>query len=141
MENIVKKVAYLKGLAEGLDISEKTDEGKLLLKIVDVLDDIADALDEIAAEQEDLADLVDDIDANLAAMEDDFYDDECDCDCDDDDDLDYYEIECPSCKETIYLDEDIFDDDKPIECPNCGQEIELDFSCDCEDCADSDEQE
>lgn len=137
MENIIKKVAYLKGLADGLEISEKTDEGKVLLKIIEVLDDMADAIDEIAADQEELMEQVDEIDEDLAAVEDDLYEDDCDCDCDCDcdDDMEYYELECPSCKEVIYLDEDIFDTDEAIECPNCGQEIELDFDCDC-DCDD-----
>ena len=138
MENIIKKVAYLKGLTDGLEISEKTDEGKVLLKIVDILEEMADAIDEIAADQEELMEQVDEIDEDLAAVEDDLYEDDCDCDdCDCDDDMEYYEIECPSCKEVIYLDEDIFDDDAPIVCPNCGQEIELDFDCDC-DCDDCD---
>lgn len=33
MEELVKKVSYLKGFADGLDINEKTDEGKLLKRL------------------------------------------------------------------------------------------------------------
>ena len=35
---ISEKVAYLKGLAEGLQLDGETKEGKVLLAIIDVLD-------------------------------------------------------------------------------------------------------
>ena len=86
-----------------------------------------------------MADQVDAIDEDLGELEEEVYGDECDCGCDhDSDDIDYFEIECPNCKETIRIDEDFFDDDeeKPLVCPNCKKEIELDFSCDCDECGD-----
>ena len=39
---ISEKVAYLKGLAEGLALDTDTKEGKLLTAIIDVLDDMAE---------------------------------------------------------------------------------------------------
>lgn len=138
MEELIKKVSYLKGFADGLDINDKTDEGKLLKKIIEVLDEMSDAICDLAQDHEDLCDQVEAIDEDLGELEEDFYDDDdCDCDCDCDDDLDYFEIECPNCNEVICISEDFFDDDeeKPIICPNCYKEIELDFSCDC-DCED-----
>ena len=38
---ISEKVAYIKGLAEGLSLDEKTPEGKVLASIIDVLDDLS----------------------------------------------------------------------------------------------------
>ena len=38
---ITEKVAYLKGLAEGMELDTEKKEGKLLAAIIDVLDDIA----------------------------------------------------------------------------------------------------
>ena len=38
---ISEKVAYLKGLAEGLALDTESKEGKLIAAIIDVLDDIA----------------------------------------------------------------------------------------------------
>lgn len=133
MEELIKKVSYLKGYADGLDINDKTDEGKLLKKIIEVLDEMSDAICDLAQDHEDLCDQVEAIDEDLGELEEDFYDDDdcCDCDCDDDD-MEYFEIECPNCGEIICLDEDFFDDDDtPIICPACDKEIELDFSCDC----------
>ena len=39
--NITEKVSYIKGLAEGLNLDESSKEGKVLLAIIDALDDIA----------------------------------------------------------------------------------------------------
>ena len=47
MENLVAKVSYLKGLCDGLAIDESKPEGKLLVNVVDVLKDIAAALDDV----------------------------------------------------------------------------------------------
>ncbi len=38
---ILEKVAYMKGLAEGLGLDTKSKEGKLLTVMMDILDDIA----------------------------------------------------------------------------------------------------
>ena len=38
---VTEKVAYLKGLAEGMAIDENSKEGKLLKAITDVLADLA----------------------------------------------------------------------------------------------------
>ena len=37
MEDLIKKVSYLKGYADGLDLSPKSDEGKLIIKLLDVM--------------------------------------------------------------------------------------------------------
>lgn len=141
MDELIKKVSYLKGFADGLDINEKTDEGKLLKKVVEALEEISDAVCDLALEHDELCEQVDAIDEDLGDLEDEIYgddDDDCCCGCDDDDeDIECFEIECPNCKETICIDESFFDDeDKPIICPNCHKEIELDFSCDCDSCDD-----
>ena len=59
---------------------------------------------------------------------DDWDDDECDGDCDDCDcdcalaDEDYFEVECPSCGETICFDGSI--DPEELACPACGEKFE-----------------
>ena len=55
-----------------------------------------------------------------------------DCGCCDFDD-DYFEVECPSCGETICIDESILDEGS-IECPACHENLEFEFDdCDCEE--------
>jgi hypothetical protein len=89
MNYLFEKVSYLQGLAEGLDITEESNEGKLLLHIIDTLGEFADVLDEIAENQVDLEEYVNFIDEDLADVEDELYDDE----YFDEDDFDFEEYE------------------------------------------------
>lgn len=129
---ITEKAAYLKGLAEGMNLGESDNE-KLFKAIIDTIDEIALSIDDLDAEHEELAERVDEIDEDLAAVEDEVYGDCC-CDdgCDDDcccGDDDFYEVTCPACNETICVDLDSLDSDS-IVCPNCGTELEFDFEDD-----------
>ena len=134
MENLVSKVSYLKGLAEGLEIDKSSPEGKLLIKIVDVLSDIAACADDLLDAHADLEEKIDEIDADLADIEEIAYGDEDDAEDDDfDDDMDFFEIECPNCHEDFMVDFDALDEEKGIVCPNCNQEIGFEFECDCDD--------
>ena len=139
---ILESVAYLRGLADGLDIGEETKEAKLLSAIIDVLDDIAQELEETSDTVEELNEYIEEIDEDLGELEEavcDLYDEDCCC-CDDDDcccDEDFedgeemYRFDCPKCGETVYIDaEDIElnDDGVPASsCPFCGEPIEFDF--------------
>ena len=40
--DICEKIAYIKGLAEGLNLDETTKEGKILAAVIDLLGDITD---------------------------------------------------------------------------------------------------
>ena len=108
--DICEKVAYIKGLAEGLSLDENTKEGKILAAVIDVLSDITDEICEIEDGCDELMEQLDAVDEDLSNVEDIIYgDDDCDC-CDDDcdccdDDEELYEIECPACHDTVYLDE------------------------------------
>ena len=44
---ISEKCAYLKGLAEGMNLDASSPEVKLINSIIDILGDVADAIDEI----------------------------------------------------------------------------------------------
>ncbi len=132
--NISEKVAYLKGLAEGMEL-EDSKEGKLIKTIMDILDDMAEEICDVEDYCDELDEQLNAVDEDLANLENEFYgDDECDCCCDDDDD-ECYEVECPSCHDVIYLDDEMLEEGK-IACPNCGTELEFDFDecdgdCDC----------
>jgi len=130
---IIEKVAYLKGLMEGLGIDESTNEGKVLGKMAEVLGDIAQAVSDIETGVSMISQQMELIDEDLSDLEDDFYDDEdgCDCGCEDeDDDLfegELYEVTCPSCGDTICVDEDMLDEGE-VACPGCGEALEFDLS-------------
>ncbi len=131
MENISKQIAYLRGLMDGLDYDDSSKEGRIFECILNVLDEIDASIDDLYDYQDEIAEQVDIIDEDLAAIESEFAE-ECDCDCCcdgdyDGDDLEYYELDCPSCGETICIDEDFFDGDDEIVCPKCGETIEIDL--------------
>lgn len=81
---ISEKVAYLKGLMEGLNIDEQTNEGKLFTAIVDVLDEIALEIEDLTDEVMELGDGLDVVSDDLSDVEDIVYDDDDDDDDDDD---------------------------------------------------------
>ena len=138
-----EKVAYVKGLMEGMEMDDKTKEGKLFGLIIDILDELSEDVADLQDYAEELTEQVDAVDEDLNALEEDFYDewdeDDCDCCCGCDDDEEYYDVTCPSCGEDFEVDEDTLLDGG-IDCPNCGEHLEFDFDCDC-DCDEEDEQE
>lgn len=145
--DICEKIAYIKGLAEGLAIDDSTKEGKVLSAIIDLLADITEEICDIEDGCDELMEQIDAVDEDLAALEDIIYEDdedECDCDCDDCDcdcDDEVYEIECPACNDVIYLDAEMLEEEG-MTCPNCGTELEFDFDCDCDcecDCEETEE--
>ena len=124
-----ERVAYIRGLTEGLELDADKKEVKVINAIIDLLDDMALTLADIEANQEELADQLDAVDEDLGTLEDDFYgdeDDDEDYDADEDDDECYYEVTCPACAETLCLSEDIINDGH-IDCPNCGENLEFDL--------------
>ena len=127
--NISEKVSYIKGLAEGMKLDDSTNEGKLLLAILDALTDIAYQLEEMDADLNDMAEVVGDIEESLGDLEEDVYGDgegghHCDCGCEDED---MYEITCPKCENSIVVDFDVIAAGE-ILCPNCGEPLEFDLS-------------
>ncbi len=139
---LTEKVAYLKGLYEGMDLAKDTKEAKLFDAMLDILEDMALTINDIDEDLSACEDLVDAIDEDLDELEeyifeDDMYDDDCDCGCCCDDDEELYEIECPLCGEEILLDDEMLDEEI-IECPGCGEKLELDIDfddCECDgDC-------
>jgi len=132
MSYLNERVSYLKGLADGMELDANTKEGKLLVNIIDVLDDFAEAIGELDEELAEVNEYVDAIDEDLSELEDDFYE-ELD-ELDDEEFVDFDEIECPTCGEIIYVDEEMLDEDDEIEvtCPECNETIHI--TEDCEDC-------
>lgn len=142
MENI-EKVAYLRGMLEGMKFDADSDMGKIVLKLIDIVDDLAHDLTDAEERADVMADYIDELDHDLGEVEEYVYgddcdccdDDDCDCCCDDDDDDDIYELECPNCGDKIYITEDMLNGS--IECPNCNTKID-DIEVEDEDESDED---
>lgn len=136
--NLTERIAYIRGLAEGLKLDESKDEVKVINAIIDLLEDMAYDVVDIEDIVDDVCNQVDEIDEDLAEVEEELYgedyydgfeddfDDEYD-DEDFDEDEAFYEVTCPSCGETTIVDEDALIEGG-LDCPMCGAEIEFDFS-------------
>ena len=136
--NINEKAAYIKGLADGVELDNNTKEGKLILALIDLVSDMATAISELEEDVDTAFDYCEELDEDLGAVEEMLLDDEdcdcdcddCDCDCDDcdcdcdcdDEDEEYFEVECPACGEVICFDSTI--DPEELVCPACGEKFE-----------------
>lgn len=125
---ISEKVAYLKGLAEGLALDTDSKEGKLIAAIIDVLDEMADEMAEMQDEMLDIEDGLDAVSDDLSEVEECLLDeDEDEWDDDDEDEEDCFMTTCPECEEEVYFDESVLEDGE-VTCPNCGTKLEFDLS-------------
>ena len=67
---ITEKVAYLKGLAEGLDLDvEKSKEGKLINALMEIVVEMAEEMDDMQAEICELKDYCEELDEDLGDVE------------------------------------------------------------------------
>ena len=121
-----EKVAYIRGLAEGLELDDSKKEVKVLNAIIDLLDDLAMSLADLEDGYSDMADQLDAVDEDLGSLEDDFYGDDED-DEEDDEEEECFVTTCPECEEEVYFDETVLEDGEVV-CPNCGAKLEFDLS-------------
>ncbi len=152
---LTEKMSYLKGYLDGTDIDTSSKEGKILVQMADVMQEMVGYIEDLQGQVDELTELCEILDEDLGAVEEDFYelDDECDCDCDDsddddeeydfdDDDDELYEVVCPTCGDSILLDDGMLDEGS-MKCPNCGEDLEFDIDDivteDVEDVLDNDE--
>ena len=138
--SLVEKAAYLKGLADGMELDTDKKETRLLKSVIDLLNDMAASVEELEDSTENIESELDEVAEELLGIE---HALECDCDSFEDEDDDacgcgeefYYQVACPTCGEEITVDESILDLGK-IQCPNCGEELEFDLESDgCCDCS------
>ena len=154
MENLGKKVGYLKGLMEGMDFSGNPSEGKLMEAMADLMANLADRVENIEDLMDDLNDYVESIDDDLALLEgdqegrvpynadeafggdDDFYDDMEDAEDqlhvlggkmdDPEDDVETLAGSiCPECKRMFFVGVNDPEDAK-YDCPHCGKRVSPD---------------
>ena len=127
---ISEKVAYLKGLAEGLNLdTEKSKEGKLISVMIGILEELAMTVEDLEENALNLGEEIDALSDDLADVEEVVFDeDEDDGDCDDD----WFEVECPTCGADIVVDDEAMADGE-VECPSCGTRYAMELTDDTED--------
>ena len=89
---MLEKVAYLKGLLQGLKLDEKDPYNELFVNVVDILEDMAAAIADAEDNIIELDEYIQEVDEDLALVED-FLDEELDDEFLDEDD--YYCIRAP----------------------------------------------
>ena len=124
---ISEKVAYLKGLAEGLNLdTEKSKEGKLISVMIGIMEELAMSVEDLEENALNLGEEIDVLSDDLADVEDVVFDEE-DDDASEDYDDDWFEVECPTCGETLVSDAEALADGE-VECPKCGSRYAMDLS-------------
>ena len=132
MSKMGEKVAYLKGLAEGLGVTAETDKGKLMLAMIDTLEAFAEQAEETDEALHELREVVDELDSDVGDLEevllseaedDEDEDDDEEDDEDDDEEEGLIEYECPHCGTVIFFDEEAFDMEQEHLCPNCNRKV------------------
>ena len=130
---ISEKVAYLKGLAEGLNIdTDKSKEGKLIHVMIGILEEISMSLEDLEENALALGEEIDVLSDDLADVEDVVFDDE-DEDFDELDDEefedfddDWFESTCDNCGAVILVDEEALEEGR-VKCLKCGSEYSVDL--------------
>lgn len=148
MSDLGKKVGYLKGLMEGMDLSGDPSREKVFNAMADLMTEFADRVESMEEMLDDLNDYVESIDDDLAMLEGDreggarFADED-----DDDDFLDYLSegedqlhllggkaeesnedvqnlagAVCPECQKIFFVDADD-PEDAVYTCPHCQKHI------------------
>ena len=131
MSKMGEKVAYLKGLAEGMRLDAGSDQGKLLLAMIDAMEAFASEHEDTCAQLDELQQYVEEIDSDVSDLEEALFsededDEEDEDDGEDDDDEDgdgLIEYECPHCGTVVFFDEEAFDMEDKHLCPNCHRPV------------------
>ena len=114
---ISEKVAYLKGLAEGLDLdTTKSKEGKLISVMIGIMEELAMSVEDLEENALNLGEEIDVLSDDLADVESEVFDEDDDLEDYDDD---WFEVECPTCGADIVVDDEALADGE-VECPSCG---------------------
>ena len=122
---ISEKVAYLKGLAEGLDLDTvKSKEGKLISVMIGILEELAMSVEDLEENALNLGEEIDVLSDDLSDVEDVVFDEE--------EDGDWFEVECPTCGADILVDDDALTEGE-VECPACGTRYAMELTDDGED--------
>lgn len=121
---ISEKVAYLKGLAEGLELdTAKSKEAKLISVMIGILEEVGLSIEDLEENAEALGEEIDAISDDLSDVEEVVFGEEEEDAWDDD----FFEVECPTCGADIEINEDVLEAGV-VECPSCGERFAIDLS-------------
>lgn len=125
-----EKIAYLKGIIDGQNLADTPEKAKFYTALTDALESLADGLEEHERVHDELNDYLEQLDDDVAKLEDDF--DDCCCDGEDDqeeedeeegdfDEEEYASVTCPHCGKEFYYEPAMYGEDDELICPHCGK--------------------
>ncbi len=134
--NKLEKLAYLKGLVAGLNLNDDKKDTKVIRNLMELLEDIVLDMENLEDGFYEFQQQLDEVDEDLGAIEKDLYEVDGNKPAPSKqqkkkkskktkDEL-YYEVTCPTCGDTICLDEELINVGE-MECPNCGEKLEFDL--------------
>jgi len=123
LETVKEKIAYLRGVIDGESPPEEGRATFLFSRVLQILEQLAADVEELKQAQRELEEYLEEVDFDLAYLEDEFFADEDEYYPQewDDDEESYAEAECPECGYVMRFDEDfLFDEGIQIRCQRCG---------------------
>ena len=69
----LERVAYIRGLMEGLELDADKNEVRVINAVVELLEDLALSIEDLEEGYNEMADLLETVDDDLATLEEDFY--------------------------------------------------------------------
>lgn len=137
---LTEKIAYMKGLLDGMELDGTTKEGKAILQMAEVMEEMGVYIDDLQSQIDELTELCDLLDHDLGEVETDLYGDDDDFD-DDDDDFEFDDDEddddddqfrigkvLPADYDDFSYDDDDEDFDNEVyvvNCPSCDESVNL----------------
>ncbi len=133
---LTEKIAYMKGLLDGMELDGSTKEGKAILQMAEVMEEMGVYIDDLQSQVDELTELCDLLDKDLGEVETDLYcdddddalyEDDDDSDDDDDDDFDIGQV-LPADYDDYAYDDDDEDFDEVqyvVNCPSCDETVSL----------------
>ena len=133
---LTEKIAYMKGLLDGMELDGSTKEGKAILQMAEVMEEMGVYIDDLQSQVDELTELCDLLDHDLGDVESDLYcddDDEREFSDDDDEEDDDEDFEIGQVLPADYDDYAYEDDDEEefdevqyvVNCPSCDETVSL----------------
>lgn len=110
--DVKARIAYIRGLVEGSDVAGDERWQTVWSNLLTVCDELADSIDALSSTVADLEEYLAAVDQDLADLEDEV-----------DTDADLVVLECSHCGETFWVDEDVLVDQDTVLCPKCGRAV------------------
>lgn len=119
--NLKRDLSYIEGLLEGDENHRDHVESKALHRLLDIVDQLVESVEQLDRRQSELEEYVEAVDEDLNDLELLVYDDE------DDEEFDEpVYVVCPECGEEVVVEaEDLEDDSIELLCPKCNTVLEL----------------